>query len=224
MTEPPRSPTRPSVLVTDFDGTLTRREFYQLVRDSLVPPETPDYWVEYRAGRISHFEALRRFFAAAEGGEEALIALTAHMQLEPELPARLTDLQAAGWDVVVVSAGCIWYIQRLLDEAGVNLPVHTNQGRIEDGRLIMEPPVESPFFCPNIGVNKAAVVQSFLDEGRQVAFAGDGYPDLEAALLVADSLRFARRDLAKALTELGKTFRPFERWAEVARGVLAQSP
>ena len=46
------------VLVTDFDGTMTRRDFFQLVVERLLPPGTPDYWGEYLAGRITHFEAL----------------------------------------------------------------------------------------------------------------------------------------------------------------------
>ena len=32
------------VLVSDFDGTMTDRDFYKLVREALVPPDTPDFW------------------------------------------------------------------------------------------------------------------------------------------------------------------------------------
>lgn len=38
------------VLVSDFDGTMTRHDFYKLAVESLVPAETPDYWAEYRTG------------------------------------------------------------------------------------------------------------------------------------------------------------------------------
>ena len=61
------------VLVTDFDGTLTRRDFYRLVIDELLPPGTPDFWAEYLAGEITHFEAIRKTFAAAPAGEAALL-------------------------------------------------------------------------------------------------------------------------------------------------------
>ena len=36
---PPRA-----LLVTDFDGTMTRHDFYKLAAQSLLPPEMPDYW------------------------------------------------------------------------------------------------------------------------------------------------------------------------------------
>lgn len=53
-----------SVLVSDCDSTMTRHEFYVLARERLIPPETPDYWKEYRSGEMTHFEALRAIFAS----------------------------------------------------------------------------------------------------------------------------------------------------------------
>src|SRR4051794_3152451 len=128
------------ILVSDFDGTMTRREFYELVRERLLPPDVPDYWIAYRAGRMTHFEALRRFFLAAEGGEAALIALAGDMGLEPDLAAQVAALGRAGWETVVVSAGCSWYIDRLLSGAGVSIEVHANPGHIAGGRLVMDFP------------------------------------------------------------------------------------
>lgn len=211
-----------SVLITDFDGTMTEREFYKLVRERLLPPGVPDYWVDYRAGRMTHFEALRRFFAAAEGGEPALLGVAQDMGLESDLAARVATLHAAGWEAVVVSAGCGWYIDRLLAGAGVTLEVHANPGRIEDGRLIMDFPAESPYLSTETGIEKAAVVRSKLEGGRTVAFAGDGFPDLYAALLAPAHLRFARGDLAEALGQAGERFRPFARWADVVTALAGE--
>jgi 2-hydroxy-3-keto-5-methylthiopentenyl-1-phosphate phosphatase len=119
--------------------------------------------------------------------------------------------------VVVTSAGCDWYIRILLDEAGVNLPVWSNPGRFENGRgLLMELPRGTPYFSPSLGVDKAAVVREGLASGRRVAFAGDGFPDADAARLVTAELRFARGELANVLCEEGLAFRRYERWSEIA--------
>ena len=92
----------------------------------------------------------------------------------------------------MTSAGCDWYIRRLLAQAGVELEVHANPGRFVPGLgLQMEMPVGSPFLSPTLGVDKARVVRHHLEQGRTVAFAGDGFPDEEAALFVPGSLRFA---------------------------------
>ena len=95
----------PGVLVSDFDGTMTRHDFYKLVIESLLPPDVPDYWSEYRAGLITHFEALRRYFASIRASEAEVLAVVERMELDPELSAAVTALRDARWSVVVTSAG-----------------------------------------------------------------------------------------------------------------------
>jgi 2-hydroxy-3-keto-5-methylthiopentenyl-1-phosphate phosphatase len=214
------SETTRKVLVSDFDGTMTRRDFYQLVAERLLPPGTPDYWREYRAGRLTHFDALNAYFAAAVPDEGALREIARDMGLDPDLRDDVRRLGASGWAVVVASAGCAWYISRLLHEAGVVLQVHANPGEVVDGRLVMELPRTSPVFSPSTGIDKPGVVRLALATHDAVAFAGDGPPDLEPALLVRPELRFATGHLAGELERLGEGFCRFERWTEVARTLV----
>lgn len=219
----PSNTARAKVLVSDFDGTMTRHDFYKLVIESLLPPATPDHWAEYRAGTITHFEALRRYFAAIRATEAEVLAVVDRMELFPGLRAAVAALHDARWNVVVASAGCDWYIKRLLSTAKVHLEVHSNPGRFEEGRgLLMEMPTNSPYVSPTLGVDKARVVRTYLDAGAQVAFAGDGYPDAESARLLPGELRFARGALATVLSDEGLPFQPFEAWPEVARVLLAK--
>jgi 2-hydroxy-3-keto-5-methylthiopentenyl-1-phosphate phosphatase len=209
------------VLVSDFDGTMTRHDFYKLAIESLLPPDTPDYWAEYRAGAITHFEALRRYFAAIRSGRKEVLAVVRRMGLDPDLPAVVDALRKAGWEVVVTSAGCDWYIRRLLHAAGVDVEVHANPGRFAPGRgLLMEMPAGSPDLSPTLGIDKARVVRRFLAAGRTVAFAGDGFPDAEPALLVSGKLRFARGDLADLFDREGQEYQPFDTWSDIARTLL----
>jgi 2,3-diketo-5-methylthio-1-phosphopentane phosphatase len=210
------------VLVSDFDGTLTRHDFFKLAVAELLPPDLPDYWQMYLDGRLTHFETLRAIFGSIRADEAAVLAVVDRVGLDPDLPAALADLRRAGWEVVVASAGCAWYIRRILDRAGVQVELHANPGRFEKGKgLLMELPTGSPYFSPTHGVDKAGVVRAALATGRPVAFAGDGFPDADAARLVPAELRFAKGDLAEALRRAGLPFRPFERWAEVARALLS---
>jgi 2-hydroxy-3-keto-5-methylthiopentenyl-1-phosphate phosphatase len=213
-------PQQQAVLVSDFDGTLARPDFYHLVRQHLVPHGTPNFWDAYRIGEMTHFEALKAFFEAAEGGEAALRGITDMIEMPAQLADHLDRLRDAGWDVVLVSAGCSWYIDILLERAGVKLPCYANPGRIQDGRLIMERPVESAYCCHESGIDKSAVVQALQQEGRKVAFAGDGFPDFEAARLVSSNLRFARSDLTIACRKADVPYRPFEDWNEVAAALV----
>jgi 2,3-diketo-5-methylthio-1-phosphopentane phosphatase len=218
---PQSGATRTGVLVSDFDGTMTRHDFYRLAIESLLPPDTPDHWAEYRAGAITHFEALRRYFASIRSEQKAVLAVVDRMELDPDLPTAVAALRGVGWEVVVTSAGCDWYIRRLLAEAGVHIEVHANPGRFEPGRgLLMDMPTGSPDLSPTLGIDKAQVVRRYLNGGRTVAFAGDGFPDAEPALLVPSELRFARGDLADLLDRDGQGYRPFDTWSDIARVLL----
>ncbi|QEL15980.1 HAD-IB family phosphatase [Limnoglobus roseus] len=208
------------VFVTDFDGTFTRHDFYNLFLEQLYPADAPDQWAAFSADKITHFECLRNIYAHVPVGEEKLRAFVQQLYLLPEVPAAVARLKAAGWEVVVASAGSRWYIEQVLAAAGLNLPVHTNHGRIVDGRLLMELPTDSPFFHPHAGIDKAAVVRSFLDAGCEVAFAGDGITDIPPALLVPPRLRFATGFLARKLTERGEAFHSFTEWCQAAEVLL----
>jgi 2,3-diketo-5-methylthio-1-phosphopentane phosphatase len=217
--------TAAKVLVSDFDGTMTRHDFYKLVIESLLPPGTTDYWAAYRAGRITHFEALRRYFAAIRATEEEVLAIVGRMELDPYLRTAVAALHQAGWSVVVTSAGCDWYIRKLLGAAGVNVKVYSNPGRFVAGEgLLMEMPKSSPYFSPNLGIDKAAVVKRHLRDGCTVAFAGDGFPDVEPARYVPAELRFARGDLASELRDEVLAFHPFETWSDIARVLVQGGP
>src|SRR5262249_51400320 len=149
-------------------------------------------------------------------GEGALREIARDMGLDPHLRDAVERLRSSGWDVVVASAGCAWYIGRLLRDAGVALEVHANPGAVVDGRLVMELPTTSPVFSPTTGVDKTGVVRLALATHDAAAFAGDGPPDLEPALLVRPELRFATGHLAGELERLGEGFHRFGEWSEVA--------
>ena len=209
------------VFVTDFDGTMTTYDFYTLVSRQLLSVDTPDYWSEYRAGRLTHFEALRNYFAAIQADEATVLQLVEQMEIDPHLAEAVAELQQRGWKIVIASAGCTWYIERLLARAGVQIETHANPGHFETGHgLLMDLPFQSPFFSPTHGIDKAGLVKHYLDSDAEIAFAGDGFPDVPAALLTPAERRFARGDLKDVLLQAKEPFRPFHRWSDIARELL----
>lgn len=210
------------VLVTDFDGTITEHDFYRQAA-SLLPHDIPDYWREYRSGAITHFEALAAIFRHLKVPEREIMNVARSTRPDPRMKDAVRLLREAGWEIVVVSAGCRWYIDRLLAELQVSLPVHANPGLFDPATgLRMFLPSDSPYFSPTTGIDKEAVVRDLLGTHGHVAFAGDGYPDRPAAGLVADDLRFARGVLGDSLTQDGLPFHPFKTWSDIARRLAAQ--
>jgi HAD superfamily phosphoserine phosphatase-like hydrolase len=203
------------VFVTDFDGTLTRTEFYQLVGD------VPDLWAAYHAGRVTHVRAMALYCQAAGTDEAVARKMAASLDPDPRFGELVRRLHAAGWEVVVASAGCEWYIRIGLAGFGVDVPVHSNRGTWVPGKgIVLEAPTGSPFFDPEVGISKAAIVRDALARAGRVAYAGDGTTDLPAALLVPPELRFAKADLARELAARGERFRRFDRWSEAAEAVV----
>jgi 2,3-diketo-5-methylthio-1-phosphopentane phosphatase len=209
------------VLVSDFDGTITRRDFFDQVRRRWPRPPENDPWEKYVGGEITHFDALAEIFCDIRTTEADLLSLADSMEFDPDFARSAQALQDAGWELIVASAGCDWYIRYLLGETAAKLVVHANPGEFspEQG-LRMALPERSPFFSPTTGVNKLAIVRDALEHTAEVAFAGDGRPDLEPALLVAPAHRFARGWLADALRERGEAFHPFERWSQIVPHLL----
>ena len=213
----------PAILVSDFDGTITKYDFYDLVCREYPEVLEGKHWQHYEEGRITHFEALRRIFAAIRVPEEQLLAIVNRMEIDPSFNAAVARLRSCGWRVVIASAGCRWYVGRLLADAGVDLEVHANPGFFSaDKGLVLSVPRESPYYCADLGINKAAVVRAALHHVETVAFAGDGRPDLAPALLVPAERRFAKSWLARKLREIGEGFRPFETWSQIVEALVQE--
>lgn len=213
------------ILVSDFDGTMTHHDFYQLVRRRWWNEADPDPWDGYLAGNLSHFDALNQFFARIRIDETELRAFAEGMELDPSLPEALERLHRAGWALVIASAGCKWYIRHLL--AGVRTPftLHASPGRLlPGGGLQMQPPMDSPFFSPQTGIDKLGVVRDALARAGQVAFAGDGPPDLPPARLIQPHLRYARGYLAGALAAEAAAYQPLTSWESLADHLLKSPP
>ncbi len=211
------------IMVSDFDGTMTRFDFFYISRRHLPSVSDHDYWQDYLDGKISHFEAMAAIFGAIRTDHEGMEKALDRMEFDPTLHDSVTRLEAAGWKIIVASAGCEWYIERLLDKAGLELEVHANPGKFtpENG-LKLSLPTDSPYFDLEKGIDKEAIVRKALSQDSQAAFAGDGRPDIPAAKNVSGNRLFARGMLADYLTGKGRTFHYFENWKQIADTLLDQ--
>jgi 2,3-diketo-5-methylthio-1-phosphopentane phosphatase len=211
-----------ALLVTDFDGTMTERDFYQIALERFTPTETRYVWDRYLQKELTTFEALQGIFSAIKAKPADLVAALDDLQFDLGAAAAIGRLRASGWEVVIVSAGCEWYIQKILAKAGVQAVLHANPGEYaESGGLEMRVPSGSPYLSSRTGIDKAAIVKEALENYREVAFAGNSAPDLEAARLVNDNRRFARTQLAELLDREHRPYRRFSRWSEIADMLLA---
>ncbi len=208
------------ILVSDFDGTMTQIDFYHYALEKLIPSEIPNYWEEYLTGKLTHFQTMQAYYSKINSSEKELLKALDDLQIDPAIPSSIEALQREGWDVVVVSYGCSWYIKQIFLKSNIDLPVFSNPGELIEGSLQLNEDKSSEFYDQNTGVSKKLVIQKALSKYKQVAFAGDGQPDYEPALLVEENLRFAKNALAQELEKNNKKFKSFQKWSEIAEELI----
>lgn len=209
------------ILVTDFDGTLTNRDYFELILDRHQPPKGQAIWDGFKAGRLTHFEAISGVFGTLPGDLAGAEALVRELDPSPGLGAAVRRLQEAGWELQIASAGCGWYIERFLAWQGIAAEVHACPGDFVEGEgLVMRQATDSPFASGTHGIDKPAVVRAALARDSVVAVAGDSGTDHDGMLMVPAERRFARRWLAEDLRAEDEGFHSFEHWPEIVDVML----
>ncbi len=209
------------ILVTDFDGTLTRQDYFWLILQRYDPPGAQEYWDRFQAGELTHFEALGGIFARLRTDEAGAEALVRALDPAPGLAQAVRRLQAAGWELVIASSGCAWYIERFLAWQDLTATVHASPGEFSpETGLRMHLPTYSPFCHPGTGVDKPAVVRDALRRDSVVGVAGDSGTDRAGLLLVPPSRRFVRRQLARDFAAENIPFQRFDLWPEIVTVLL----
>jgi len=206
---------RDKILVSDFDGTMTECDFFNIALSHL-PPSSATPWIRYEQGLTSHFNALAEIFSKLKIDEQEFDAMLTELRVENNIADELDHLLQAGWSLVIASAGCAYYIDRILLRSGIKVTTYANPGNfIPFKGLFMKQPLNSQFYATDTGIDKSSVVRHYLDQGYETAFAGDGRPDLAPALQVTPELRFAKGWLAGELENRHEPFVRFDRWSDI---------
>ena len=209
------------VLITDFDGTFAGRDFFDLIIEQYDPPGARAGWQDFLDGKVTLSEGLGAVFSAWRTDEAGAEALVKALAPAPGTADAVRRLQAAGWEIIIASAGCGWYIERLLDQQGLTIKVHASPGVFapETG-LTMSPDPADKYFHPQSGIDKPIVVHDALQRDPVVAYAGDSTTDRVGALLVPPERRFVTGWLRHQFAKEGVPHVGFEAWPEIAEHLL----
>ena len=94
-----------SILISDFDGTVTRYDFFDRVRKRWPFSPQDDPWEKFVTGEITHFQALAEIFASIRTTEADLLELADSTELDASFAKSARVLQDRGWEIVIASAG-----------------------------------------------------------------------------------------------------------------------
>ncbi len=213
MSSPPAG--GPFAVLCDFDGTITTEDVAEVLLARFAPGAWEPIEALHRARKIGTRETLARQFSFVRAGREAMVDFVrAKAAMDPGFPAFLRFCRSRGIPLEIVSEGLDFYIEPLLRDWGLDVPLRTNRARFEDGRIRIEYPFADPG-CTLCGACKLDRVFQLRVAGRRVVYVGDGDSDLCPAV-EADAV-FAKRRLAELCDSESIPCRRFETFAEVQR-------
>lgn len=210
---------REPVLITDFDGTITAHDFYQVILDETDDHQARSAWDKLLDGTLTHVESLDTIFTFGAYGKKSLNDYLHKTELDPDFVDVVNILYERGWTIIIASAGACWYIRSLLQDLLWKTIIVANPASLDDSETslrMFHPPTYLPWYSAHFGVDKCALINSLRQTHQgKIVFVGDGRPDLSAILQVRPERRFARGWLAETLTLHDETYHRFTRWRDI---------
>lgn len=200
--------------VSDFDGTLTDRDFYHIVMDKYLKDWAWDYFYEWKKTKKVSVEFLNKIFNSMDRTEEEIYQDILELPLDPGAIDFIKKVENCGGDFYILSAGTSYYIKKLLASYKIDsVNVISMEGKYHNRGITIMPDPNSEFYSEVWGINKEKVVMSIKDKYERIYFAGDSEPDMGAAKV--SDCAFAKNSLQEFLSENNIPFVPFKRFAEI---------
>jgi 2-hydroxy-3-keto-5-methylthiopentenyl-1-phosphate phosphatase len=214
---PPELPSggEPVSVLVDYDGTISQVD----IGDQLLARFFPDVELtaakdaEYDTGLVGSRELMRWDMDVLPRDAGLLGATAAQLPQDGSFPAFVHAVRGHGAAIEVVSDGLGFYVASNLERMGLaDLPIATNENRVQDGGAGMSFPYGHPrcFVC---GTCKRERVRMHRAHGRAVVFVGDGTSDRFAAAH-ADVV-FAKQQLATICRTEGWPYHAWETFDDI---------
>lgn len=206
------------VFVSDFDGTLTEKDFYKIISDDYLKEEVAEMFKDWKNKKIKDVDYLGYVFKNIRRNEKEIDEDITKITIDPSAKEFIRNIKAAGGDFIVVSAGTTYYIEKAFKRQGIDgVEIYSNRGVFKDKGIYFDLDKTSEFYSDIYGIDKSKVVSKLKAKYHKVFYAGDSEPDLKAAL-IADVV-FAKGSLVKLLKDNGKEFIQFNDFSEVWKEV-----
>ncbi len=202
------------VFISDFDGTITKKDFYWILLEEYIGQKGIDYYYEWKKTQKIGTQFLNTVFTWHTFTEQERLDALNKVEIDKDLKPVIEEVHQQGGDFVILSAGFRYYIEYALSQQGIQeVDVYTNDGSFKNNTFIMEPDKTSPFYSKLYGIDKEKVAIMHREKYKTIIFAGDSEPDYKAALH-ADVI-FAKDELARLLDENGHIYKPYSCFQDI---------
>jgi 2-hydroxy-3-keto-5-methylthiopentenyl-1-phosphate phosphatase len=210
-------------VVIDFDGTICPQDVSEEILAEFAPPGWWEIDLEFQRGEIGSRECLVRQGALLSGTKEGMLEFALdHFALDPSFAAFGEWARDSGIEVIVASDGFGFYVQAMLEAAGVHgVTVYTNETAIGNGQSPRFSFPNAHPICAGCGTCKMLVVRQSRERYGPVAFVGEGHSDRYGALY--SDLVFAKKHLVDLCMRDGIPFQIWESFDDVRAGLEGTS-
>lgn len=209
--------TKKIAMVSDFDGTISKVDFFYHTIEKLLQKKSDlEPWLEYKAGKRTHVDALSGIFSKIRLSLNDFVEFVYSLPIEESFTDTLNYCNANGIDFYVISAGADYYIKLIFDKLAVSdkLTLYSNNSTYsEKNGLEIIPDKNNPFYDHDFGISKKLAVESLKKNYDFIVYAGDGIPDFEPAK-ISDTV-FARDALLQLCQDNNINHIEFNSYCEI---------
>jgi len=168
----------------DFDGTITTENVDVRLLEAFAADGWQRHVEAYRRGLLTVERQNQMSHAYLRGDRETFARFVQeHIQMREGFPELVAFCRRQGLPLAIVSVGCDYYIEALLDKFGLKgLPVYCGKARFTRQGVLVD------YFSPDGGQPleagfKRAHTEAFRRQGYEIIYIGDGRSDQEPASL-----------------------------------------
>ncbi|MGC8870658.1 MAG: MtnX-like HAD-IB family phosphatase [Brevinematia bacterium] len=203
------------VFTSDFDGTISLRDFYWIVIDKYLGKEYIELYNQWQSKKIKDVDFLNMVFNNINKDYETILKDIHSIPIDDRAIEFINWFTQEVGEFYIVSAGCRYYIEILVEKYGIKdkVKIIANPGYYENGNIYMVPDKTTEYYSEVFGVDKGKAVEVIKRNADFLFFAGDSRPDYYAAI-VADYV-FAKNQLADILREQKIKFFEFKDFKDI---------
>ncbi|MDD9147968.1 MULTISPECIES: MtnX-like HAD-IB family phosphatase [unclassified Sporolactobacillus] len=176
--------TKAFLFLSDFDGTLTGKDFFHVIIDQYFQKDSEQLYADWDSKVTTDLNFLTRLFGAINRDQAGIEEDILKIPFDPDAKKVIEHVQRAGGDFVVISAGTDYYIKRIFSHYGVHgVKIYSNPGIYANRGIQLKVDPNGRYYSEMYGIDKAKLARDLIRDYDTVYFAGDSRPDLQAAEL-----------------------------------------
>lgn len=208
------------ILVSDFDGTITKTDTLSKFLEDYADPKWLDIENDWRDGKFGSQECLTKQFALVPNLTPELIDMFLDtMEIDEGFIPFCQKARTNNIPVIVLSDGLDYFINKIFEKNNIDfVNVITNHAYFDDrGRFRIEFNNSSKHCTNDAGTCKCKVVKNLKKRYKKVLYVGDGASDF--CVSKEPDIVFAKAGLSEYCTNNGIKFVKYSTYLDITDNI-----